>query len=164
MSGHLHCTIPGCNKVSTSNVCPMHTARIRRHGDPFHFQRPTNGTPHQETVKYFLSRTVESANGCLEWAGQIHYNGYGWFCKGYAHRFAYRTFVGPIPAGYDVCHHCDNRRCVRPSHLFTGTRKDNMQDAKRKGRLRRSLITERNAKGQIIKAIPQPNTPETERK
>lgn len=34
-----------------------------------------------------------------------------------------------------VCHHCDNGVCVRGSHLFQGTQKDNMRDCAKKGRL-----------------------------
>ena len=35
----------------------------------------------------------------------------------------------------DACHSCDVSLCVNENHLFAGTRKDNMQDASRKGRL-----------------------------
>jgi len=35
----------------------------------------------------------------------------------------------------DICHTSDNRKCINPSHLFEGTRKENMQDAVTKGRL-----------------------------
>ena len=40
-----------------------------------------------------------------------------------------------VPSGFDACHTCDNPVCVNPDHLFVGTRKQNMQDARAKGRL-----------------------------
>ncbi len=66
-------------------------------------------------------------------------NGYGGFCprsgeKTYAHRFAFVLAKGPIPAGLNVLHSCDNPRCVNPSHLFLGTTQDNIADKVRKNR------------------------------
>jgi ribosome-binding protein aMBF1 (putative translation factor) len=43
---------------------------------------------------------------------------------------------GPVPAGMQVCHTCDNKMCVRPDHLWLGTWAENMQDMYSKGRHR----------------------------
>lgn len=78
---------------------------------------------------------------CWLWTGSVNNMGYGIASYGghgrAAHRLIYELLIGPVPADLDCCHICDNPRCVRPDHMFIGTRKDNMQDAASKGRLRR---------------------------
>jgi hypothetical protein len=75
---------------------------------------------------------------CWPWLAAGKGNGYGSFNAGdqfrTAHSMAYELMVGPIPDGMEVCHSCDNRYCINPDHLFVGTRGDNMQDMKHKGR------------------------------
>lgn len=77
---------------------------------------------------------------CWIWTGaQRQAFGYGMFSIGRksisTHRYSWLLHNGAIPDGLQVLHHCDNPRCVNPAHLFLGTQKDNVRDARDKGRL-----------------------------
>jgi Autographiviridae endonuclease len=85
---------------------------------------------------------VRRSKDCWEWTGQPNANGYGafhWWAHGksratQAHRVSWFLTHGPIPADMYVLHMCDNRKCVRPSHLFLGTQQDNIKDMHAKHR------------------------------
>jgi len=44
--------------------------------------------------------------------------------------------VGAPFVGLEICHRCDVPACVNPAHLYEGARRENMQDAAKKLRIR----------------------------
>lgn len=80
-----------------------------------------------------------TSSRCWEWTASTDTSGYGLFrptshAMDKAHRWSWEQDRGPIPVGMQVLHTCDNRRCVRPSHLFLGTLPTNMADRNQKAR------------------------------
>lgn len=96
----------------------------------------------------------EPNSGCWLWIGSVKPNGYGnFFLDGgftQAHRAAYIAFVGPIPDGMVVCHQCDNKACVNPSHLRVGSHKDNSREATQRGLRARFYTRTTRAKSGVV--------------
>lgn len=77
--------------------------------------------------------------GCWLWMGYLTDFGYGTFSPMHgghilAHRWSYELAFGDIPEGLCVLHRCDVPACIRPDHLWVGTKADNSRDMATKGR------------------------------
>jgi hypothetical protein len=122
-----------CNKPSVARgLCRNHYYVERRRGK--HLLRPmVRGAA---TLKERFDVMVDRSGECWNWTGHLS-SGYGmiWLNRKAvpAHRVSYALNVGPIGDSY-VLHRCDNRKCVRPDHLFLGTCRDNILDCVAKKR------------------------------
>lgn len=91
-----------------------------------------------KNIEQCFEKNTKKINECLEWTGTKTPDGYGRFkFRGKihsAHRAHWELNMGKIPEGLLVCHHCNNRACVKIEHLFLAPRSQNSKDMVRKGR------------------------------
>jgi len=78
-------------------------------------------TPRQRLLKRIVKQS--RPDGCWLWTGSRTIMGYGNIGVRsktyYTHRLAYQLWIGAIPQGHYVDHHCNNSICCNPKHLFT---------------------------------------------
>lgn len=110
------------------------------------------GKPFDEQAAFWDRLMPVPWSGCWIWMGPKYSTGYGvlWYSpiRGEpglqigAHRLAWILAKGDIPIDLQVLHRCDEPFCCNPSHLFLGTRTDNMADKMIKGRAASKLTPE----------------------
>lgn len=105
----------------------MTQTKIRRRAAVRHI----DGAGHSKTARNvrkpsltesFVQRVSATPGGCWEWTGRLTADNYPLFYvdqqrpNARAHRWLWERLVGPIPAGFEVDHCCQNTKCVRPGH------------------------------------------------
>ena len=95
-----------------------------------------------KVVNRFWNRVNKSTGTeCWLWTGTKTNCGYGVINVAtkmiYVHRFSYELAHDcSLTTDECVCHACDVRLCVNPAHLWIGTKADNLDDMRKKGRAR----------------------------
>jgi len=92
----------------------------------------------QETNRRFKNFVKIDPSGCWVWTGGL--------CKGYpdfylinkqrsvrAHRYLWELLNGKISEGLELHHRCENKACIRPSHLKLLSHADHMKLHARSG-------------------------------
>ena len=105
-----------------------------------------------QLIDRILSRCIPEPNsGCLLWLGAVNLKGYGMIrlygkppatcCS-----IVCDYFHGPLQPNQITCHTCDQPSCLEPTHLYAGTKKQNILDYfKRKGDKRRERYAKKVA-------------------
>lgn len=99
-------------------------------------------------LERIIAKSSTPHSGCWIWHGVISDEGYGIMSAPIktrkVHRVAFELInnVKLVPSQY-LCHHCDNRQCWRPSHMFIGTPQDNATDQVRKIRQAKGITKQR---------------------
>lgn len=91
---------------------------------------------------------INKTKTCWNWTaarchfgyGRVGINRNGLKTTTKASRISWEFHNGNIPNGLCVLHKCDNPSCVRPSHLFLGSRLDNAIDRGNKGRTKTGYV------------------------
>jgi len=78
-----------------------------------------------------------NSDACWEWQGALMPNGYGVASKGQSKPILAHRYAASLTQDIEnkvVIHKCDNKLCVRPSHLSVGSQQENIADMFNKNR------------------------------
>ena len=94
-------------------------------------------------IKEIIKSRCDITDYCWNWTGSVKekrhpYGVIGIEGKKYStHRVSYFLYNNDFDLNdskIEICHKCDNPRCVNPDHLFKATHVENIRDCHRKGR------------------------------
>lgn len=134
--GFCHC---GCGqKTKLAHMSSKAYGWVK--GEPFKYIHGHRSGSKRSLEERLREKVTEDTNtGCWLWGGTLNDSGYGIIMIDgsvqRAHRVSYEVFKRERPGSKQVCHSCDNPRCINPDHLWLGTHNDNIQDAVKKGRM-----------------------------
>jgi len=112
--------------------------------NPRHLEKDLQTCVRHQRLTELLKLSTQDTDDCVLWPfyrlpnprtgeagyGQVYLNGRLMLTS----RAAWVTNGRTVPPKEDVCHSCDNPGCINLRHLFTGTRRKNMEDCQQKGR------------------------------
>lgn len=87
--------------------------------------KPNLNPPHR------FNYVMDPVSGCWLWQGAKDEHGYGVVVRGgiqmHAHRYRYMEEYGYLSPALVLHHTCENKGCVRPSHVKPNTRADHVR-------------------------------------
>lgn len=137
------CQEDGCSRPL------MARGRCRKHYKRWYTETTADARPRASWVKtktperrFWEKVDKRGPDECWPWTASRMKFGHGEFFvspergKVPAHSYARELHEGrPCPPGMETCHRCDNPPCCNPAHLYFGTRRQNVDDMIKRGRM-----------------------------